>query len=128
MKRPLVLLLYSEVWGLGPQPLPYPQIALFKNGKVNLPVTFAGMTAGQMIPIRLGVKEHRARVRATAHKVKIRIKIEDWSMDTILVTSLGPQSKHKTKTTALSALLPRKRCFKPLPSAQPGNQIPDIFS
>jgi hypothetical protein len=84
------------------------------------------MEKGQTILIRMASKADLTRVTSAAGNVKVRIKIEEHGdVNTIRVTSLGPQRKRGV--TQIAPPAPRQ-CFKPLPSAQPGNQIPDIFS
>ena len=101
-----------------PYSLPSPHIVRFGNGRANLGATLAGMEKGQTILIRMASKADLTRVTSVAANAKVRIKIEEHpAMFTIRVTSLGPWRK---RGVVQVVPLSRKRCFKPVPSAQPG--------
>ena len=112
-------------------PYSHPDIRIvrFGNGRANVSATFAGMEKGQTVLIRMNSKADLTRVTSAAGNVKVRIKIEEYGeVNTIRVTSLGPWRKRGV--TQIAPLTPpaSRRCFRPLPSTQSGNRIPDIFS
>ena len=100
MKRPLVIVPYSQ---------PYARIVRYKNGRANLLATFAGMEKGRTILIRMTLKADRTRIQGAANSARMRIKINEHpALNTILVTSLGPQRER-----VMSEITPtRVRYFK----------------
>jgi hypothetical protein len=83
MKHPLVVIPFSQ---------PYTNVVRFKNNRPNLLKTFAGMAKGQDILIRFTLKADQRRIQGAADNARVRIKMDEHpSIDTVRVTSLGPQ-------------------------------------
>ena len=133
MKRPLVVLPFSR---------PYARVVRFKNNQANLLKTFAGMVKGQDILIRMTLRVDRARIQGTADNARVRIKIgEHPSLDTVRVTSLGPQRERVMSKVTPNRVLrfktrlcvpPKKQAKKSKPRRSPDpsrrSDTPDIFS
>jgi hypothetical protein len=97
--------------------------------------TFAGMVKGQDLLIRMTLRVDRARIQRAADNARVRIKIvEHPSLDTIRVTSLGPQRERvMSKVTPNRVLrfktrlcVPSKK--QPKKSKLRSSRTPDIFS
>ena len=92
LRQPLVVTSYSQ---------PYAQVVRFKNNRANLSKTFVGMSKGQNLLIRMAVKADRTRIKEAANNARVRIRIEEHpALDTIRVTSLGPQRERIMSETA----------------------------
>jgi hypothetical protein len=137
-RRPLVVVPYTR---------PYTRIVRFKNGRANLSKTFAGMDKGQTILVRMASRTDRSLVKCAANNARVRIRINEHpSIDTIQVTSLGPQRervmseatpghvryfkpRHFVPQRPSSQQKPQRkpRHSPPLTNPQPSN-LPDIFS
>jgi hypothetical protein len=130
MMRPLVVIPFSR---------PYAHIVRFKNGRANLLQTFAGMAKGQGILIRTTLRADRVRIQGAADNARVRIKMgEHPSIDTVQITSLGPQRERVMSKVTPGRVLrfrtrrsvpPRKQSNKSKPQrrSKPAS-APDIFS
>ena len=83
-----------------PHSRPYTRIVRFKNGRANLLKTFTGMVKGQDILARLAHRADWTRIQGAADNARVRIKIEEHpALDTVRVTSLGPQRERVMSET-----------------------------
>jgi hypothetical protein len=91
LRHPLAIAPYSQ---------PYTHIVRFKNGRANLLKTFIGMAKGQDLLIRMTVKVDRTRIKEAARNARVRVKVEEHpALDTVRVTSLGPQRERVMSET-----------------------------
>jgi hypothetical protein len=126
LRFPLVVVPYSR---------PFTHIVRFKNGRANLLKTFIGMAKGQDLLVRMTVKTGRNRIQCAADNARVRIKIEEHlALDTVWVTSLGPQRERVMFETVPGRVRYfNTRRYPPVPKKLrdsdpwPGS-TPDIFS